>query len=165
MTFHPARLLEEIHVSFEPLTSAKGLELHCNIASELEGTYISDPLRLRQIINNLLSNAVKFTEPGGTIKLTEQSDNSEIRVSVEDNGCGMTEETRKHIFDKFYQGDTSHAMAGNGLGLALALRVLQLNDYKIEVESEPGRGSKFTVINSEKVEYWITDRKRISGKA
>lgn len=47
---------------------------------------------------------MKFTEPGGTIKLTEQSDNSEIRVSVEDNGCGMTEETRKHIFDKFYQG-------------------------------------------------------------
>ena len=65
VTFHPARLLEEIHVSFEPLTSAKGLELHCNIASELEGTYISDPLRLRQIINNLLSNAVKFTDKGG----------------------------------------------------------------------------------------------------
>ena len=95
---------------------------------------------------DIFSNAVKFTEPGGTIKLTEQSDDSEIRVSVEDNGCGMTEETRKHIFEKFYQGDTSLAMAGNGLGLALSLRVLQLNDYKIEVESEPGRGSKFTVI-------------------
>ena len=64
VTFHPARLLEEIHVSFEPLTSAKGLELHCDIAPELESTYICDPLRLRQIINNLLSNAVKFTDEG-----------------------------------------------------------------------------------------------------
>ena len=64
VTFHPARLLEEIHVSFEPLTSAKGLELHCDIAPELESTYICDPLRLRQIINNLLSNAVKLRTRG-----------------------------------------------------------------------------------------------------
>ena len=78
--------------------------------------------------------------------LEEQNGVRGLRMTVEDNGCGMTEETRKHIFEKFYQGDTSHAMAGNGLGLALSLRVLQLNDYKIEVESEPGRGSKFTVI-------------------
>ena len=64
VSFHPARLLEEIRVSFEPLTAAKGLALHCETAPELEGTYICDPLRLRQIINNLLSNAVKFTEKG-----------------------------------------------------------------------------------------------------
>ena len=69
VTFHPSRLLEEIHVSFEPLTAAKGLALHCDIAPELGGTYICDPLRLRQIINNLLSNAVKFTDQGSVTRL------------------------------------------------------------------------------------------------
>lgn len=78
--------------------------------------------------------------------MTEQSDEETIRVTVEDTGCGMTEEAKKHMFEKFYQGDTSHSMAGNGLGLALAMRVLQLNGFLIEVESEPGKGSAFTVI-------------------
>ena len=136
--------LAECAVNYEPVWEKKDIGFDADMEDSVKIT--ADAALMELVWNNLLSNAVKFTEPGGTIKLTEQSDDSEIRVSVEDNGCGMTEETRKHIFDKFYQGDTSHAMAGNGLGLALALRVLQLNDYKIEVESEPGRGSKFTVI-------------------
>ena len=136
--------LAECAVNYEPVWEKKDIGFDADMEDSVKIT--ADAALMELDWNNLFSNAVKFTEPGGTIKLTEQSDDSEIRVSVEDNGCGMTEETRKHIFDKFYQGDTSHAMAGNGLGLALSLRVLQLNDYKIEVESEPGRGSKFTVI-------------------
>ena len=136
--------LAECAVNYEPVWEKKDIGFDADMEDSVK--IAADAALMELVWNNLFSNAVKFTEPGGTIKLTEQSDDSEIRVSVEDTGCGMTEETRKHIFEKFYQGDTSHAMAGNGLGLALSLRVLQLNDYKIEVESEPGRGSKFTVI-------------------
>ena len=143
-TYDLCEQLAECAIGYESAWEQKNLEFDADMEDYAEIS--ADPDLMELVWNNLLSNAVKFTEPGGKITLTEKTDGNEIRVSVSDTGCGMTEETKKHIFEKFYQGDTSHATAGNGLGLALALRVLQLNDYNIEVTSRPGEGSTFTVV-------------------
>ena len=87
VTFNPSQLFDEIYVSFEPLTAAKGLALQCHVAPELNGRYISDPLRLRQIVNNLLSNAVKFTQKG-EISLTASYDSSKLTIAIADTGKG-----------------------------------------------------------------------------
>lgn len=95
--------------------------------------------------NNLLSNAVKYTGQGGRIELTSRVEGKTVAVTVRDNGCGMDEETRRRAFEKFYQGDTSHASEGNGLGLALAKKIVDIAGGRIRVESAPGKGSAFTV--------------------
>ena len=143
-TYDVCEQLARCAVAHEPAWERRGLDFEADMEDRAEIS--ADPALMELVWNNLLSNAVKFTEPGGRIVLTERSEGESIRVSVWDTGCGMTEETKKRIFEKFYQGDTSHSMAGNGLGLALAWRVLQLNDFGIEVESEPGKGSVFTVV-------------------
>ena len=101
---------------------------------------------LGQVWTNLLSNAIKFSEPGQeiSVRLLEQTEC--VVVSITDHGCGMTPEVQKRVFEKFYQGDTSRKAMGNGLGLSLVKRIVELSQGIIEVDSAPGQGSTFRVI-------------------
>ena len=130
-------------LAFEDAWERKCLEIETDIADDIR--IRSDPELLSLVWNNLISNAVKFTPEGGTIGLSLKADETHVTVSVRDTGCGMTPETGKHIFEKFYQGDTSHATQGNGLGLALVKRVVDILNGEIGVQSVYGQGSTFTV--------------------
>lgn len=129
-------------LGFEELFERKGLTLECDIE---EASVLADESLLSLVWNNLLSNAIKFTPAGGTVRVELKNEGSRVSVCVRDTGCGISPETGAHIFDKFYQGDTSHAQEGNGLGLALVKKVIDLTGGEIAVKSEPGKGSAFTV--------------------
>ncbi|WP_077155390.1 ATP-binding response regulator [Bacteroides bouchesdurhonensis] len=145
IVFNPAQMFEEIRVSFEPLTAAKGLALKCNIAPELSDKYISDPLRMRQIVNNLLSNAVKFTQKG-VITLDASYRSSRLTIAITDTGKGMAPGDRERIFQEFTRLPGAQGEEGFGLGLSIVKKLVTLLEGEIDVKSTLGEGSCFTVI-------------------
>ena len=135
--------LAECLLQFEDIWEKKSIEIETDIAEDVRIN--ADPELLSIVWNNLFSNAVKFTEPGGTVFVGLQADKNTAAVTVRDTGCGMSPETGRHIFEKFYQGDTSHSAQGNGLGLALVKRVIDIENGQISVDSVEGRGTVFAV--------------------
>lgn len=130
-------------LQFEDAWERKELQIETDIE---DGVRIhSDGELLSLVWNNLISNAVRFTPQGGTVRVELKTQGPQVMVSVSDTGCGIKPETGKHIFEKFYQGDTSRATQGNGLGLALVKRVVDILSGEIDVQSVYGQGSTFTV--------------------
>lgn len=105
----------------------------------------SDAELLMLVWNNLISNALKFTPVCGRVAVSLEGVEDFAVVRITDTGCGIPPEVGERIFEKFYQGDTSHAAQGNGLGLALVKRVVDIVGGVISVDSEVGRGSSFAV--------------------
>lgn len=133
----------ECLLQYENVWEKAGIEIDTDIAEDIKVKADAELLSL--VWNNLFSNAFKFTPSGGTVAVTLTATEYHAIVQVKDSGCGMTPEVGAHIFEKFYQGDTSHSAQGNGLGLALVKRVIDIMQGEIGVESVVGKGSVFTV--------------------
>ena len=133
----------ECLLQFENAWEEKNIEIETEIAEDVKVNTDGELLSL--VWNNLFSNAFKFTPEGGKVTLILETSERYAIVKVKDTGCGMSQEVGAHIFEKFYQGDTSHATQGNGLGLALVKRVIDILQGDISVESAVGKGSTFVV--------------------
>ncbi len=135
--------LAECLLAYENVWESRNIGIETELTDDV--FIYADPELLTLVWNNLLSNAFKFTESGGRVGVSLKAENGCAVIAVSDTGCGISPEVGKHIFEKFYQGDTSHATQGNGLGLALVRRVVSILGGDIAVSSEVGKGSTFTV--------------------
>ena len=141
--FNLTEALSESVVEFETIIEKKNLELNC----DFDDVNIFSSKSLLEIVwNNLISNAIKFTPENGKIDISLKRKGKDAEIKVTDTGCGMTSEVGAKIFEKFYQGDTSHATQGNGLGLALVKKVIDILGGEISVQSEVNKGSTFTIL-------------------
>ncbi len=134
--------LREVILLFEPQWTAKNIELDIDLSPV---DYSGSQELLMQVWQNIFGNAVKFASDSGTIRVILKREQESIKVSIADNGIGMSEEVLGRIYEKFYQGDASRSCIGNGLGLTLAKRIVDLHDGEIQVSSKAGRGTAFIV--------------------
>lgn len=140
--------IRKVILRLENKWTKKNIEFDMDLAKQMH--YGSEQL-LEQVWSNLLDNAIKHSPQKGIIHVSINKTESQLSVLIADHGDGMTEEVQKHIFEKFYQADSSRKAEGNGLGLALVKRIVDLCKGQISVESTPGNGSAFIVTLPQKV--------------
>jgi len=133
----------ECLLGFEHSWEEKELEIEADLEDDI--MVCEDAELLSLVWNNLFSNAIKFSDQGGSVFVGMRREDGKVLVTVSDNGCGISPEVGKHIFERFYQGDTSHATQGNGLGLALVKKVIDIVGGDIRVQSVLGEGATFCV--------------------
>jgi signal transduction histidine kinase len=148
VSFSPARVLQKTTREFRRDAQEKGLHFEEQIAPELPETIWGIPSRVEQILFHLVSNAIKFTKTGTVCVDLLRADEGHWAIRVTDTGIGIPKEFRESIFEPFRQVDESIARehGGMGLGLSIVKRLTASLKGKIKVESEPGKGSTFTVV-------------------
>ncbi len=150
--FSFSKLLEQINTIFGAQCAEKGLNYNCRIIGSMDARYIGDSVKLRQVLINILGNAVKFTPEGGSVELAIErtahfDSRSALRFTISDTGIGMSPEYLPKLFDTFSQEDSSatNKFGSSGLGMAITKNIVEMMNGKIEVKSEKGRGTEFTV--------------------
>jgi signal transduction histidine kinase len=136
--------MEDVTELYRYVAEDKGITLHLESPKELHLT--ADPTRIRQVLANLVDNAIKYTAEGGKVFLEAYRNEQHIMMTVRDTGIGIPREELPRIWDRLYRGDQSRSQKGLGLGLSLVRAIIRAHKGQVEVSSEPGKGSLFTVI-------------------
>ena len=150
--FSFSKLIENINTIFSGQCQEKGLDYQCHINGQIDDYYIGDNMKLRQVLINILGNSVKFTPSGGKVDVVVErtaslNDKSTLRFTIKDTGIGMSKDYLPHIFDAFSQedGSSTNKYGSSGLGLAITKNIVEMMNGNIQVESEKGKGTVFTV--------------------
>ncbi len=164
--FSFSELLKAVNTMFSSQCNDKGLDYTCHIHGEVDDYYIGDNMKLRQVLINILGNAVKFTPEGGKVSLivkrmAQLNGLTTLCFRIADTGIGMSKEYLPRIFDTFSQEDssTTNKYGSSGLGMAITKNIVEMMNGEIEVESEKGKGTVFTVM----VTLMDSERKNAEG--
>jgi two-component system heavy metal sensor histidine kinase CusS len=141
-TFNGRATIEKIAAFHEPIAEEQRLTIRC----EGEATFSADEMLFERAVNNLVENSIRHTAAGGSIEVRVANDGAHPEVLVNDNGSGIAPEHLPRVFDRFYRADPSRSSEGVGLGLALVKSIMDLHGGTVSIESEPGRGTKVTLV-------------------